>query len=126
MDGSTVAIVPCFGAMAWLVSDARVLASADVLTSRTDRRRGLLGRSAVDGAVVLEPCRWVHSVGMKFTIDVAYLDDDGTVLKMTTMRPHRIGLPVMAARRVIEADGGAFERWGLAVGDQVDVRDDET
>ena len=110
--------------MAWLVSDARVLASADVLTRWSDRRRGLLGRSEVDGAVVLDPCRWVHTVGMRFSIDVAFLDADGVVLDVVTMKPQRIGRPRPAARHVIEADAGAFERWQLRVGDLVEVRDE--
>ena len=112
------------GSMAWLVSDARVLASADVLTRRTDRRRGLLGRSEVDGAVVIDPCRWVHTVGMRFPIDVAFLDADGVVLDVVRMNPHRIGRPRPGARHVIEADAGAFERWQLRVGDRVEVRDE--
>ena len=43
--------------MAWLVSDARVLASAEVAESRAARRRGLLKRDEFDGAFVIEPCR---------------------------------------------------------------------
>ena len=64
--------------MAWLVSDARVLASAELAGSRAARRRGLLGRDDLDGAFVIEPCRWIHTLGMRFPIDVAYLDNNGT------------------------------------------------
>ena len=69
--------------MAWLVSDARVLASAEVADTRRARRRGLLGRDGLDGALVIERCRWIHTIGMRFPIDVAYVGDDGipTVLK---------------------------------------------
>ena len=35
---------------AWLVSDGRVLASAEVAATRAERRRGLLGRDGLDGA----------------------------------------------------------------------------
>ena len=107
----------------WLVSEARVLASAEVADDRSARRRGLLGRDALEGALVLRPCRWVHTIGMRFPIDVAYLDGDGTVIKM---RRHRIGIPVWHSRLVIEAEGGAFARWGLHVGDVVEVRDDDS
>ena len=111
--------------MAWLVSDARVLASTEVVTTRYERRRGLLGRTGLDGAVVLRPCRSVHTIGMKFAIDVAFVDADGTVLKTRTMRRHRVGLPVWRSHSVIEAESGAFDRWGLRVGDVVEVRDDQ-
>lgn len=111
--------------MAWLVSDARVFASTEVAETRSQRRRGLLGRKGLDGAIVLRPCRSVHTIGMKFPIDVAFLDCEGVVIKTLQMRRHRLGLPVRNARSVIEAEAGAFDRWGLQVGDVVEVRDDQ-
>ena len=107
---------------AWLVSDGRVLASAVCAASARDRRRGLLGRTSVEGALVLAPCRWIHTIGMRFDIDVAYLDADGVVVKTVHMRRLRIGAPVMRARSVIEAQGGAFARWGVRMGDVIEVR----
>jgi len=112
--------------MAWLVSNARVLASAEVAHSRSARRRGLLGRDHLDGALVIEPCRWIHTLGMRFAIDVAYLDDDGVVVKTAQMSRFRLGAPVRQARWVIEAEAGAFERWGLRVGQEVEVRHDNS
>jgi len=109
--------------MAWLVSEARVLASAEVADSRTERRRGLLGRTDLDGALVIRPCRGVHTIGMKFPIDVAFLDGDGVVMKTLQMPRHRLGMPVPKTRLVIEARAGAFARWGLRVGDVIEVRD---
>ena len=109
----------------WLVSDARVFASADVASNRSARRNGLLGRDGFEGALVLRPCRWVHTIGLRFPLDVAYLDDEGVVLKAVRMSRHRVGMPVWKARTVIEAQAGAFERWGLQVGDVVEVRDDD-
>ncbi len=112
--------------MAWLVSDARVLASAELADTRAARRRGLLGRDDLDGALVIEPCRWIHTIGMRFPIDVAYLDADGTVLKTCRMARYRLGVPVRHGHLVIEARAGAFERWGLHVGDEIEVRCDTT
>jgi uncharacterized membrane protein (UPF0127 family) len=112
--------------MPWLVTeDARVLASADVADSGAERRRGLLGRDGLEGALVLRPCRWIHTIGMRFPIDVAYLDERGVVVKTMQMHRHRVGVPVWRARQVIEAEAGAFARWGLHVGDVIEVRDDD-
>ena len=58
---------------------------------------------------------------MRFPIDVAFLDADGCVLAVRTMRPWRATVPVRRARSVVEAEAGAFERWGLSVGDQLEV-----
>ena len=109
--------------MPWLVSNGVVLASAEVLGRRRERVRGLLGRPGLEGAVVLSPCRWVHTIGMSFPIDVVYLDGAGVVIKTVQMPRRRIGLPVLRARTVVEAEAGAFARWGLRVGDVVDVAD---
>jgi uncharacterized membrane protein (UPF0127 family) len=109
-------------AVAWLVTDARVLASAEVAADRAARRRGLLHRDGMEGAMVLTSCRWVHTLGMRFPVDVAYLDDEGNVVKAVRMPRYRVGLPVPKASWVIEAEAGAFERWGLQVGDVVELR----
>ncbi len=108
--------------MAWLVNDERVLASADIADDHRSRRRGLIGIDHLDGALVLEPCNWVHTFGMRFDLDVAYLDRAGTVIKATRMRRNRMGVPVWQAHSVIEAQAGAFARWSLHVGDVIEIR----
>ncbi len=108
--------------MAWLMSDAHVLASVDVATSRASRAKGLLGRDTFEGAFAIPKCRWVHTMGMRFALDIAYVGADDQVIKIATMRPYRFACPVPKARTVIEARAGSFERWGLRVGDPVELR----
>ncbi len=110
----------------WLVSEERVLASAEIAQQRCDRRRGLLGRDHFEGALILQPCRWVHTVGMRFSVDVAYLDDEGRVVKTVHMQRNRVGIPAWQASTVLEAEAGAFARWGLRVGDIIEIRTDDT
>ncbi len=107
----------------WLVSGGHVLASAERARGHRAKARGLLGRDHVDGALVIEPCRWVHTFGMRFALDVAYVAADGTVLKVVHMKANRLGAPVRHARLVVEAQAGAFERWGLRLGDVVELRE---
>jgi hypothetical protein len=38
------------------------------------------------------------------------------------MRRYRVGSPVRRARLTVEATAGSFERWGLKVGDPVEIR----
>ena len=59
--------------MGWLLRDGEVLASLEVADTRAARRRGLLGRDGIDGALLLAPARSVHTFGMRFPIDVAWL-----------------------------------------------------
>jgi uncharacterized membrane protein (UPF0127 family) len=108
--------------VAWLLRDGEVLASLEVAGSRRARSRGLLGRDGVDGALLLRPCRSVHTVGMRFPIDVAFCDDELRVLRIVTMPRHRLSRLVWRSRAVIEAEAGAFARWGLRPGDQLEVK----
>jgi len=108
--------------MPWLVADGRVLASVEIAEAYRTRAKGLLGRNGIDGALLLRPARSVHSFGMRFPIDVAFCDADLYVLDIIALRPHRMTLPRWRARAVIEAEAGAFDRWGVHVGDQVEVR----
>ena len=65
---------------------------------------------------------------MKFALDIAYLDTDGFVIKAVHMQRNRLGTPVRHGHAVIEAEAGAFIRWGLHAGDKIEVRhgSDET
>jgi len=109
-------------AMPWLVRGDRVLASLEVADTPSRRLRGLLGRTSCDGALLLHPARSVHTVDMRFPLDVAHLDAGMRVVRTVRMAPHRVGRPVRGGRAVLEAEAGSFERWGLAVGDELEVR----
>src|SRR5262245_7555833 len=84
--------------VAWLLKDGQVLASLELAEGRRARARGLLGRDGYDGAILLRPARSVHTVGMRFPIDVAFCDDDLRVLRVVTMHRHRISRVVWQAR----------------------------
>jgi uncharacterized protein len=108
--------------MVWLVRDGSVLAAAEVADGFGARRRGLLGRDRVEGALVLRRCRNVHTFGMRFPIDVAFCDEAGTVLRTCALARWRVSPVVLRSAFVIEAEAGAFDRWGLRVGDRVELR----
>ena len=100
-----------------------MLSSLRVADSPSARTRGQVGRDGLEEAVLLRPARSAHTLGMRFPIDVAHLDDDLTVLRTTRMDGLRVGRPVRRARAVLKAEAGSFERWGLAVGDVLEVRE---
>jgi uncharacterized membrane protein (UPF0127 family) len=107
----------------WLVREGDVLAAAEVAGSRRERRRGLRGRDGFEGALVLRPCRNVHTFGVRFPIDVAFVDRAGVVVRTCCLPPWRVSRFVMPSHLVIEASSGAFERWGLRVGDKLEVKE---
>ena len=108
--------------MTWLLREGAVLAAAEVAESQAARAKGLLGRTGYEGAMVLPRTRAVHTIGMRFAIDVAFCDRDMVVLDVVRVRPMRMTLPRRRGRMVLEAQAGAFERWGLRVGDHLELR----
>ncbi|MEY4130947.1 MAG: hypothetical protein RLZZ31_1071 [Actinomycetota bacterium] len=106
----------------WLVCNDRVLASLEIAITRKQRRQGLLGREQADGAMLLRPAKCIHTVGMKFAIDVAYVDEEQRVIRMDTMTPNRLGPIVRRSRAVIECDAGSLQRWGIKLGDVLEFR----
>ena len=107
--------------MPWLVRDNEVLASLELADGRAARRKGLLGRDDFDGVLRLK-ARSVHTVGMRFPIDVAMCDSGGVVRKVLTMRPWRVSILRPAASVVYEARAGTFRAWKLRPGDVLEVR----
>ena len=108
--------------MPWLLREDEVLATLEVAEDRRSRRKGLLGRDGVEGALLLTKARSVHTIGMRFPIDVAFCDADFRVLRTVTMPRHRLGRPCLKARCVIEAEAGTFAHWELQPGDQLEVK----
>jgi uncharacterized membrane protein (UPF0127 family) len=72
------------------------------------RLRGLLGhRSPPPFALRLDRCRCVHTVGMRFALDLHWLDADGAVLRIDrAVRPLRVRA-CRRARAVVEVGVGA-------------------
>ena len=108
--------------MAWLLRDGEVLAALEVVETLAERSKGLLGRDGVEGALLIKPARSVHTIGMRFPIDVAFCDREMTVVDTVTMGRFRVGRPRLRSRCVLEAEAGAFERWGLKPGDRLEIK----
>ncbi|MEW2621643.1 DUF192 domain-containing protein [Streptomyces sp. NPDC048106] len=96
----------------------------EIAASYRARTKGLLGRTRLDGAMLLTPAGGIHTFGMRIPIDVAYLDRRLRVLAVRTMKPGRLGLPRPRARHVLEAEAGAMAGWGLRAGVRVEVGQD--
>jgi uncharacterized membrane protein (UPF0127 family) len=70
---------------------------------------GLIGRRELnaDEGLWLEPCDSIHTFGMRFAIDVLFLDRSGALLRaVSDLRPWRVCWPVRHARTVVEIPAG--------------------
>lgn len=111
--------------MTWLVRDGDVLAAVDGATSGPDRLRGLRRRPPPRGAVLLRPPLVLHSIGLPYAVDVAFLDGgaEGRMAVTDTVRlpPFRVARPRRGTKMLVVAADGAFERWHLCVGDRLEI-----
>jgi hypothetical protein len=98
-----------------------VATRVEIAATRRTRRRGLLGRDRLDeaSAMLLAPCGAVHTVGMRFAIDVVFVDRQGYAVKVVrNLRPWRMALAT-GGRAVIEMAAGSL-RWGqVLIGDRL-------
>lgn len=104
-----------------LLCNGREIAPVEILASRRSRYRGLLGRDAIDGAVLLAKTNGVHTFGMRFPIDVAYLSRDLHVIAIVSMPPNRLSRNRITARHTLEAAAGALMDWGITKGSGLEI-----
>jgi len=91
----------------------------ELATTRQERRRGLLGRDRLGPGegMFLSPCFSVHTVAMRFPIDVVFLDGDGRAVHMVhALRPWRVAVS-LRGRSVIELAAGRLAEAGVQIGD---------
>lgn len=83
------------------------------------RLRGLLGRSSLaEGeALVLSPCSSIHTLGMRFPIDVIFVDAEGVIRCLAErVPPWRLGPICPGSRHAIELPAGTIRRYRLERG----------
>ena len=64
-----------------------------------------------DVGLELSPCRSIHTFGMRFALDLIWLDGAGQVVRVDASVPPRRLRTCLRARSVIEVAGGSAERF---------------
>jgi len=105
----------------WLVVDGERRTRAWRTTTAAERRTGLLGTDGLAGALWIEPCSSVHTFGMRYPLDLAFVRSDGRVIGTATMRPGRLGAPRPRARSVVELPARSLDRLGIRAGTTLSV-----
>ena len=101
-----------------------ILLGDKVRTAQTflSRLVGMLGTAAIaegEGLWIV-PCRGVHTLGMRYPIDVAFLDASGIVVGILEgLPPNRVGRTFRGARGALELRAGTLAATGTAPGDQL-------
>jgi uncharacterized membrane protein (UPF0127 family) len=90
------------------------------------RLRGLMCKDAAsfpagDGLWIV-PSRGVHTLAMKFPIDVVYLDSNKLVVYVQrNLKPWRLARVSMRAASVLELPGNTLMSSGTAIGDEIEI-----
>jgi uncharacterized protein len=90
------------------------------------RLRGLLGAPPLPAGrgLLLEPCRAVHTLGIRHPIDVAFVDREGVVLSLRRgLGRARLAVCTRAAA-TLELRAGEIARLGLWTGCRIEFIDD--
>lgn len=101
---------------AWLATEARVARRF------LQRLRGLLGTDRLpEGAGLwIEPGGSVHTFGMRYPIDVVFVDGGGCVLRVLPwLRPGRLGRAPRGCRAVLELPAGRTQRQPVSAGERL-------
>ena len=102
-----------------IVESGRELAGCvHVADSLFARMKGLLGKHSLapNEALWIKPCNAIHTVGMKFAIDVVFLNaDDRVVAVKTDLRQNRLTRIYPHAVSVLELKAGTVASTGLAI-----------
>ena len=90
--------------------------------------KGLLGRKAEDfppgSGLWIVPSQGVHTIGMAFAIDVAYLDSERRVIHLChDLAPHRIAAIKWKAHSVVELPAGTLVQTQTSLGDVLELKE---
>ena len=102
-------------------------AECEAADSGWERMRGLLGRSKEDfppgKGLLLVPANSIHTIGMSFPIDVAYLDKTGRVIRLYhSLPPFRVAAIKFKTHSILELPAGTLARTRTEVGDMFEFR----
>jgi protein-S-isoprenylcysteine O-methyltransferase Ste14/uncharacterized membrane protein (UPF0127 family) len=86
--------------------------------------RGLLGTSDLEpgSGLWIRPSNQVHMFGMRYALDLVFLDGAGQVLRLIRrLAPNRVSPRVAGATSVLELPVGTIDRAALREGDRVEI-----
>ncbi len=98
-----------------------------VAQTHWSRLRGLLGASADDFrngcGLWIRPCRGVHTLAMRYPIDVVYLDHANTVVHVVpSLQPWRFAPLRLQATSVLELPSHTVAETETLLGDKIEIQ----
>jgi uncharacterized membrane protein (UPF0127 family) len=97
-----------------------------VAATSVSRLVGLLGKSHLEpgAGLLITPSQAIHTVAMRFAIDVLFIDRDWRVIHLRqSMAPFRMTGIHWKARRVLELPEGVIAQTSTSVGDKLSIKE---
>ena len=97
------------------------VAEADSLFKRM---KGLIGKTEMKAgeALLIKPCMSIHTFGMRFPIDVIFLNKKNEVITIIkNLKPNRITRVYPKAVSVLELPAGTLKEIDTRVGDEIEI-----
>lgn len=109
--------------MGWLLRRGEVLASVDVSNTAGDALRLLHSPGRGAGAVLCRSARVAAGFGHPGGADLAWLDDELVVRRTCRLNGFAFRVAGRGTTTALFAERGAFDRWLLQPGDELEVKD---
>ena len=107
-----------------VIEHKNIIIATDVRMANTfwSRFKGWMGKKYVGDheALIIQPCASVHTFGMKFAIDVLFLNSNNQVIhQMSDLKPNRISALIPHTCTIIELKEGTLCRLNVELLDVV-------
>jgi uncharacterized membrane protein (UPF0127 family) len=102
-------------------SEVTIARDVNLALTRSERNKGLLGKDSLDvsAALVLSPCWSIHTMFMRFPIDVIFVDRNGRAVRIVReLAPWRMA-GSRRAHATIELPAGSLRELDVRVGDEL-------
>ena len=102
-----------------------IVEEASVARTLLSRVVGLTGRRCLPAgsALIIPRCSRVHTFGMRFPIDVLFVNRHNVILAAEPLRPWKISKRHPGASKVIELPAGTILESGVKPADRLDLED---
>lgn len=105
-------------------SNSEIALNAKIAKGFLQRLRGLIGRKKLEEgeALWIKPCNSIHTIGMRFAIDVIFLDKDNNIIAIKkNLKPNRLTRIYLRASSVLELPAGTIDTTDTKIGDSVKI-----
>jgi uncharacterized membrane protein (UPF0127 family) len=88
----------------------------------SERMKGLIGKKSFEKgeALWIRPCKSIHTIGLRFPIDILFLDSDNRVVESNEkLPPNRLSKIVFKAKTILELPEGTLSATETKKGDTI-------